>query len=143
MVLPDVNVLIYAFRVESPFYERCSTWLRETIDSETSFGLSALALSGLVRITTNRRLFPNPSTHEEAFGCCEDLMSQPNCQLLEPGRRHWGIFRRLCEDSGTTGPRVSDAWFAALTIEHGCEWITFDRAFARFPGLKWRAPTAD
>ncbi len=26
--------------------------------------------------------------------------------------------------------------------ESGCEWITFDRDFARFPGLKWQRPTA-
>lgn len=112
--------------------------MRDTIDGEASFGVSALG--GLVRITTNRCLFPQPSTHEEAFGFCEDLMNQPNCQLVEPGRRHWGIFRRVCEDSNTSGPRVTDAWYAALAIEHGCEWITLDRDFARFAGLKWRAP---
>lgn len=43
----------------------------------------------------------------------------------------------------TTGPRVTDAWFAALAIEWGCEWITFDRDDARFPGLKWRTPTLE
>ena len=38
------------------------------------------------------------------------------------------------------GPRVADAWFAALAIEGGCEWITFDRDYSRFPGLKWQVP---
>jgi toxin-antitoxin system PIN domain toxin len=99
-----------------------------------------LALSAVVRITTNTRSFRQPSTLEEAFDFCDDLMSQPNCQLVEPGRRHWGIFRRVCQESNTRGPRVTDAWYAALAIEHGCEWITLDRDFARFPGLKWRAP---
>jgi uncharacterized protein len=140
MVPPDVNILIYAFRIDSPFFERCSAWLRDTIHGESAFGVSPLALSGLVRITTNPRLFPQPSTHAEAFEFCEDLMSQPNCQLVEPGRRHWDILRRVCEDSNTSGSRVSDAWYAALAIEHGCEWITLDRDFARFRGLRWRAP---
>ncbi len=140
MLLPDVNILIYAFRVDFPFYGRCSAWLRQTIDSDAPFGVSPLVLGALVRITTNRRLFPQPSTHDEAFGFCADLMGQPNCQLVEPGRRHWDVFRRICQDSNTTGSKVSDAWFAALAIEHGCEWITLDRDFARFAGLRWRSP---
>ena len=140
MELPDVNILIYAFRTESPFHDRCSAWLRQAIQSEAPFGLSALALRALVRITTNRRLFQQPSSPQEAFDFCADLMNQPNSHLLEPGRRHWDIFRRVCEESDTTGSKISDAWYAALAIEHGCEWITLDRDFARFPGLRWRAP---
>src|SRR5215470_10734821 len=60
--------------------------------------------------------------------------------IVEPGERHWDIFKRLCIETETRGPRVADAWFAALAIEWGCEWITFDRDFARFPGLKWGVP---
>jgi predicted nucleic acid-binding protein len=30
---------------------------------------------------------------------------------------------------------VTDAWFAALAIEWDCEWVTFGRDYARFPGL--------
>ena len=65
---------------------------------------------------------------------------QPNCQIVEPGERHWDIFKRLCIETKTHGPRVTDAWYAALAIEWGCEWITFDRDYARFPELKWSAP---
>jgi len=67
-------------------------------------------------------------------------MGQPHCQIVEPGERHWDIFERIYIESDTRGPRVSDAWFAALAIEWDCEWITFDRDYARFPGLKWRTP---
>src|SRR5262249_22468961 len=63
-----------------------------------------------------------------------------NCVPVEPGDRHWPIFERLCRETDTTGSRVSDAWFAALAIGHGCEWVTLDRDFARFPGLKWSVP---
>ena len=141
MILPDVNVLIYAFRIDSPYYDQCSAWLARTIEGDAPFGISPLTLSALVRITTNRRTFPQPSPHDEAFGFCEALMGQPNCQLIEPGRRHWGIFRNLCVEANVTGADVSDAWYAALAIEHGCEWITLDRDFARFPGLKWFRPS--
>ena len=142
MILPDVNVLIYAFRKDVLQHAQCRPWLNAVVSSDAPFGLSPLALNALVRITTNPRIYKTPSTIEDAFGFCEDLLGQPHCQIVEPGERHWNIFKRLCIETDTRGPRVTDAWFAALAIESGCEWITFDRDYARFPGLKWQVPTA-
>lgn len=68
------------------------------------------------------------------------LRDTPNAVLVAPGPRHWAIFRDLLSASGAIGNLVSDAWHAALAIEHGCEWITDDADFARFPGLRWRRP---
>jgi len=140
MILPDVNVLIYAFREDTPHHATCRSWLLDVVAGDARFGLSPLALSAVVRITTNRRIFTTPSIVGEALAFCDDLLEQPHCELVEPGERHWHIFCRLCTETGTRGPRVTDAWFAALAIESGCDWITFDRDFARFPGLRWRQP---
>ena len=142
MILPDVNVLIYAFRKDVPQHAVCSRWLAGVVESDTRFGLSPATLSAVVRITTNPRSHKMPSAIEEAFGFCEDLLGQPHCQIVEPGERHWDIFKRLCIETDTRGSRGTDAWFAALAIEWGCEWITFDRDFARFPGLNWQVPAA-
>ena len=140
MMLPDVDVLIYAFRKDVPQHALCNPWLTAVVAGEGRLGLSPLALSALVRITTNPRAFREPSTLVEAFTFCDYLLGQPNCQIVEPGERHWEIFERLCRETDTRGPRVTDAWFAALAIESGCEWITLDRDYRRFPGLKWRVP---
>jgi toxin-antitoxin system PIN domain toxin len=140
MILPDVNVLIYAFRTDVPEHAICRPWLNRIVESESPFGVSRLALSAVVRITTNPRSYRPPSTLEDAFGYCEDILGQPHCRMLEPGERHWDIFQQLCLETGTRGNLVTDAWFAALAIEWGCEWITLDRDFARFPGLKWQVP---
>lgn len=140
MILPDVNVLINAFREDVPQHAICRPWLESVISSDARFGLSPLSLSAVVRISTDPRIYVQPSSGEEAFGYCEDLLTQAHCQVVEPGERHWEIFRRLCIETDTRGRRVTDAWFAALAIEWGCEWITLDRDYARFPGLKWRAP---
>jgi toxin-antitoxin system PIN domain toxin len=142
MILPDVNVLIYAFRADVPQHAVCRPWLTSILTSDARFGVSPLVLSALIRITTNPRAFKEPSAVEEAFKFCESLLEQPQCQIVEPGERHWDIFRRLCIETDTRGPRVSDAWFAALAIEWGCEWVTLDRDYARFPGLAWRAPAS-
>ena len=140
MILPDVNVLIYAFRRDVPQHALCNPWLTGIVSGSARFGLSPLALGALVRITTNQRSYREPSTLAEAFTFCDYLRGQPNCQIVEPGGRHWDIFKRLCTETQTRGPRVTDAWFAALAIEWGCEWVTTDRDYARFPGLKWSVP---
>jgi len=142
MILPDVNILIYAFRTDLPQHADCRQWLLDVIAGDSRFGLSPMVLSAVIRITTSARAFKAPSTLEEAFGFCEDLLGQPHCQIVQPGERHWAVFRRLCIETDTRGSRVSDAWFAALAIESGCEWITLDRDYARFPGLNWRVPIA-
>jgi uncharacterized protein len=142
MILPDVNVLVYAFRQDVPQHSVCRAWLADVVSSDALFALSPLALSAVIRITTNARAFRNPSKVEEAFRFCESLLHQPHCQIVEPGERHWGIFESLCKELDVRGPRVSDAWYAALAIEWGCDWITYDSDFARFPGLKTSVPTA-
>ena len=140
MTLADVNILIYAFRADLPQHHSCRKWLDTTILSGARFGISPLALAAVVRITTQARAFATPSTIDEAFGYCGDILLQPNCQIIEPGERHWDIFNRLCVETDTRGSRVTDAWFAALAIEWGCDWVTMDRDYARFPGLRWIGP---
>jgi len=140
MILPDVNVLVYAFRPDSPRHEICRTWLAAVVTNSVPFGLSPVALAAVVRITTNPRMHPMPSQLDQAIGFCDNLLDQPYSHVIEPGERHWNIFKRLCIETNTRGARITDAWFAALAIEWGCEWITFDRDFARFPGLQWRVP---
>jgi toxin-antitoxin system PIN domain toxin len=136
MILPDVNVLIYAFRPDASQHAASRSWLMSVVTANARFGLSKLALSALVRVTTNPRSYATPSAVSEAFAFCDDLLGQPHCQLVEPGERHWGIFQNLCTAVAATGNDLTDAWYAALAIEWGCEWITFDRDFSRYPGLK-------
>jgi uncharacterized protein len=142
MILPDVNVLIYAFRSDAPQHALCRSWLMDLLSGDARFALSQLVLGAVVRITTDARSFATPSTLDEAFGFCNDLLSQPHCEIVEPGERHWEIFQRLCKEANVRGPRITDAWHAALAIEWGCEWVTLDRDFARFPNLRWSVPTA-
>lgn len=142
MILPDVNVLIYAFRKDTAQHAVCKPWLDAVVAGDTRFGLSPLALAAVARIATNPRIFRHPSSIGEAFAYCDNLLGQPHCEIVRPGERHWTIFTQLCIETGTRGPRISDAWFAALAIEHGCTWITYDRDYARFPRLDWQEPSA-
>mgnify|MGYP005860865919 CR=1 FL=1 len=140
MKLCDVNVLIYAHREESPEHAAYATYIREMADGVSAFGLSEAVLSGFVRIVTNPKIFRQPTPVATAFKFCESLRRRPQSVLLRPGERNWQIFQQLCSAVEAKGKLVADAWHAALAIEHGCEWISTDGDFARFPVLNWSHP---
>lgn len=140
MVLPDVNVLVYAHREDTEHHGACRGWLETVINGDEAYGVSELVLSGFLRVVTHPKVFSRPSAIADALAFAEQLRDRPNCVLIEPGARHWEIFRRLCTGHGVRGNLVPDAYLAALAIESGCEWVTTDRDFSRFTGLRWRHP---
>lgn len=140
MILPDVNVLIYAFRSDAVNHAAYKKWLESVINGDSAYGIAPQVLSSVTRICTHPRIFANPSSLKEVFDFCRTLLEQPNATVIVPGERHWTIFESICTEAGARGNLVQDAWFAALAVESGCEWITTDGDYARFKGLKWRAP---
>jgi len=142
MILCDVNVLVYAYRVEAHEHERYADWLRTTIESDEAYAVSDLVLSGFLRIVTHPRVMKAPAPIASALTFANAVRTRANAVRLAPGPRHWGIFERLCETADATGNLVPDAYLAALAIEHGAELVTTDRDFARFSDLRWRHPLA-
>jgi toxin-antitoxin system PIN domain toxin len=140
LILPDVNVLIYAFRADSKDHARYKTWLEEVVNGPAAYGMSPQVLASVVRICSHPRIFVQPSGVDELLQYCSALVGQRNARTIVPGDRHWLLFAKLCLDAKATGNLVQDAWNAALAIETGCEWITTDRDYARFTGLSWRSP---
>ena len=140
MILPDVNVLLYAFRPESPHHSEYRKWLETVVNGEAAYGMSPQVLSGVVRVDTHPRIFARPSRLDKVTAFVSILLEQPHCQIVQPGPRHWSLFLDVCQRANATGNLIQDAWLAALAIESGCEWITTDRDFARFQGLHWRTP---
>ena len=140
MILPDVNVLLYAFRRDSRDHEAYRGWLESVVNGEMAYGMSPQVLGGVIRVATHPRIFQRPSRLSDAMAFVAVLLEQPHCQTIHPGYRHWTIFQELLRRTDAAGNLVQDAWFAALAIEAGCEWISTDRDFARFEGLHWRAP---
>ena len=140
MILTDVNVLVYAHRADSPDHARYRSWLESNLSSASAFGISELVLSGFLRIVTSSRIFHLPSPLDDSLRFVHEVRDRANCVILAPGERHWDIFERLCRDCGAKGNLIPDAYHAALAIESGSEWITTDRDYARFRGLRWRHP---
>lgn len=141
MILPDVNILVQAFRSDASDHILCRKWLDSIVNGDERYGMAPQVLSSVIRVVTHPKVFAVPSSLDEAFKFCNILLTQPHCIMILPGERHWEIFIRLCFEANVRGNLVPDAWFAALAIESGCEWITLDRDYARFSGLRWRVPT--
>ena len=140
MVLIDANVLLYALREDAPKHGECRAWLEALVSSGDAYGVSELVLSAVLRIATHPRVFSPPTPLDRAIEFCEALRDQPGCVIVNPGSRHWGIFLRLCREAEARGNLVPDAYLAALALESGCELVTTDRDFSRFPGVRWSPP---
>lgn len=140
MLLCDVNIFVYAHRQDSEQHAQYFEWLTDLINSDEAFAVSELVLSGFLRIVTHPKIFSPPSSLDDALEFVNAIRAQENCRVVTPGERHWAIFQKLCQEANARGNLIPDAYHAALAIESGCEWITADRGFGRYEGLRWRSP---
>jgi hypothetical protein len=139
----DVNVLVSAFRADSADHPAMREWLERAVASAEGLAVSDAVMTGTLRILTNPRVFAEPTPNDRAISQLSGLREQPRVVRLVPGPRHWALVTDLCLASNARGNLVADAAHAAMAIEHGAVWISKDRDFARFPGLRWRHPLDD
>ena len=140
MVLPDVNVLVYAHRADLPEHSAYRPLLERLANGDEPLGLPDLVLSGFVRVVTNRRIFTEPTNSREAWAAVQRLVEAPAAMQLRAGERHWSLFRQLVTDIDARGNDITDAYLAAYCLEHNATWLSADRGFARFRRLRWSHP---
>lgn len=139
MMLLDTNILIYAHRPDAQRHAEFRDWVQTLIDSPQPYAVSDFALTGMIRIVTNPRIYRlDPTPMELALAYADEVRNQPHANVVGPGGRYWGIFTELAAKTGLFGDDVPDLHLAALAIENGCEIVSEDRGFSRFPGLRWR-----
>src|ERR1700674_4045616 len=95
MMLVDVNVLVHAHRPDAEDHAKYRKWLEEALDSGSICGLSDVVLTGVIRIVTHPRIFPDPTPLDTALGFVNQLREHSGCIPVSPGERHWEIFTRL------------------------------------------------
>jgi len=140
MMLLDVNILVEAHRADAPRHDEMRPWLESHLARPPGIAVSDLVLSGFVRVVTHPKVFMIPTPLEDALEFVSDLRSRSSVSTIRPGNGHWKIFLELCRSADARGNFVPDAFHAALAIEYGLEWITLDRGFGRYPGLRWSFP---
>ena len=140
MILPDVNVLLYAFRDDSVDHARYRGWLDGVVNGDEAYGMSPQVLASVVRIATHPRIYAAPSRLEEALSFARVLLEQPTCTVVQPGARHFSIFEDLCRRppppaiwSRTPGLR---RWPSNRAASGSRRTATSPAS----PGLRWRRP---
>jgi len=142
LIVFDANLLIYAYDSGATQHQRARAWVEETFSGVEMLGLPWQAIAAFLRFMTNRRLPGARLSSEQASHIVDLWLNQANVRTLVPGDQHWALLRRMLIEGQASGPLVSDAIIAALTVEYGGVLHTADRDFARFPGLRWKNPLA-
>ena len=141
MILPDAQVLVYAFRREAPDHDRYAAWLSRLVVGEDELALHDLPLAGFVRVVTNTRIMATPAPLALALAFVQRLIDAPRARWVPAGPLVWTRLAAIAaEDRGVAGNLVPDAHLAAVALTHGCRLATADRDFARFRGLSWFDP---
>jgi uncharacterized protein len=138
--LADVNVLVGALMTSAQSHHVCRAWFEAQLNSSNLFAVSKSVLASVTRISTNPKIHRQPAALKDALTFANLLLEHPRCIEVEPGARHWGLFTSLCTAANAHGNLITDAWLAALAIEHGCTLVTLDRDFLKFPGLSHTSP---
>jgi uncharacterized protein len=136
----DVNVLIYAHRGEIPAHASTRDWFQRELQSDAGFYMAESVLASFIRIVTNPQSFKPATSLTQALRFVDDVRSHPGHREVLAGPNHFDLFKKLCVTTNATGKLVADAYLAAMAMEHDLGIYSFDRDFARFPGLKWQQP---
>ncbi len=141
MILPDINLVVYAYNADAPHHEAAKAWWERCLSEPEPVAVAWVVVLGFVRLMSNRRVLARPMSASEAADHCKSWLMRPNVRILQPGPTHMDILAGLLD--GPIGPNlITDAHLAALAIEHQAELHSNDSDFARFSGLAWRNPVS-
>lgn len=140
MKLVDANVLLYAVNEASPRHRDARAWLDASLNGNETVAFAWIAMLAFLRLATHEAVFPRPLASTEALDVLRSWLARPTAVVVEPTPRHLDVLAEFLSEVGTAGNLVNDVHLAALALEHGCELVSYDSDFARFPGLRRQAP---
>jgi toxin-antitoxin system PIN domain toxin len=140
MIVPDINLLVYAYNADAPLHLKAKEWWENTLNDGRPVGLVWAAMIGFVRLMTHPRVVLSPMCPTEATQRVRDWLAVPSVQILNPGPRHIHVLESLLADLGVAAQLTTDAHLAAIAIEYQCELHSNDMDFGRFAGLRWVNP---
>jgi hypothetical protein len=143
VILPDVNLLIYAYNREAPRHTAARQWWEAALNADEPVAIPWVTMLGFIRLMTHRAVLVSPLPPKIAIGHVRSWLERPNVRVMEPGPRHLELLEQAVHSLGTAGPLTTDAHLAVLAIEHQCQLYSNDADFVRFPGLRWVNPIAE
>src|SRR5690242_14672015 len=109
MIVPDVNLLLYAYDDTAKHHVRAAQWLERTLSGTEPVGLPWQCIAAFLRISTNTALPGQRYTAEEACAIVESWLGQPSVVQIFPNERHWGHLKSMIIRGQARGPMISDA----------------------------------
>ena len=143
MIIPDINLLLYAYDSSSTFHAKAASWWESCLSGTEDVGLAQAVIFGFVRIVTNGRVFRHPLTAAEAAAHVRSWLDRPVVQIMNTEPDHVHEVLSFLESLGTAGNLVTDAQIAVIAIDHDAVLHTSDADFVRFPKLRWFNPISD
>lgn len=140
MIVPDTNLLVYAYDTTSPHHAAASRWWTDCMTGAEEIGLPSVVIFGFVRLATHARVFQQPMTAAAAAGKVRSWLARPHVRILQPGYNYVESVLRLVESAGTAGNLTTDAQIAAAAQHERAVLHSNDTDFLRFPGLQWFNP---
>lgn len=142
MIIPDVNLLVYAYNAGAPAHSAARRWWEDLLSNENAVRVPWTVCCGFVRIMTHPAVLVRPLDRSTALSHVRSWLAVETVEILEPGSRHLELLDRMLSAAGAGGNLVTDAHIAALAVEYQAEVHSNDGDFSRFPGLRWRNPLA-
>lgn len=140
MILPDANLLLYAYDQSSPFHGAAKEWWERVMSDRDAVILLPTVVFGFVRIATHPRVFEAPLAIADAASHVCSWLERPQVQLHEMLPQDVETALQLLESAGTAGNLTTDAQIAAVALRLDAEIHTADFDFGRFPQIRFVNP---
>ena len=142
MIVPGVNLLVYAYNLDAPEHNAALMWWEGLLDGTESVGLPWAVSIGFVRVISNPIVIGSPVSTLAAVDQVHRWLSYKHVEAIDPGANHLELLRRNLAIPYAGTNLVAYAHIAALATEYDAELHSRDAGFARFPGVRWHNPLA-
>jgi toxin-antitoxin system PIN domain toxin len=143
VIIPDVNLLVYAYNSDASKHPRARQWWEDAVRGNQPVGMAWVVALGFLRVMTSRAVMARPMEATVALRHVRTWLDQPSVRVVQPGPRHLDILGGFVQAGAIASAVVTDAHIAALAVENQAEVHSNDTDFGRFSGLRWTNPRAE
>lgn len=140
MIIPDVNLLVYAYNSSAIHHKAARKWLEDALSGRETVGFPWAVIMGYIRLLSNPHIVQSPDRPEELIQTVKTWLELPSTRLVTPGHRHLEIAEKLYKTTGGTWKLTTDIHIAAVAIELDAAVYSNDIDFGRFRDLSWINP---
>ena len=140
MIVPDVNLILYAYDANGPFHRESAEWWTRCLNGSETVGLAPVVIYAFIRLSTNPRIYAEPLSLQECAGIVRSWLEAPAVTLLEHDSSDIDVAFDLLESAGAGGNLTTDAQIGALAFRYRATVHTADTDFVRLRDVPWRNP---